>query len=114
MRKLLLVVCTFFVFLLVNAQQENKELKPNYLSATKFSPAKLDKMVFSTSVDPHWLKKSNRFWYTYQTTEGKNWNIVDPVKGEKKLLFDNDKMAALLTGIIKDPIDGQPPVLLPT
>ena len=107
MRKLLLVVCTFFVFLLVNAQQENKELKPNYLSATKFSPAKLDKMVFSTSVDPHWLKKSNRFWYTYQTTEGKNWNIVDPVKGEKKLLFDNDKMAALLTGIIKDPIDGQ-------
>ena len=64
-------------------------------------------MVFSTSVDPHWLKKSNRFWYSYQTTEGRNWNIVDPVKAEKKLLFDKDKMAALLTGIIKDPMDGQ-------
>lgn len=107
MRKLLFVVSAFFAFLQLNAQPDNKEVKPNYLLASKFSPAKLDKMVFSTSVDPHWLKRSNRFWYSYQTTEGKNWNIVDPVKGEKKLLFDNDKMAALLTGIIKDPIDGQ-------
>ena len=107
MQKLLLGVCAFLTFLGLYAQPENKEVTPNYLAATKFSPAKLDKMVFSTSVDPHWLKKSSRFWYTYQTTEGKSWNIADPVKGEKKLLFDNDKMAALLTGIIKDPIDGQ-------
>lgn len=81
--------------------------KANYSAAAKFSPSRLDKMVFSTSVDPHWLKKSNRFWYSYQTTEGKNWYIVDPVKNEKKQLFDKDRLAALLTGIIKDPFDGQ-------
>lgn len=91
----------------LNAQQDNNVTKANYQQAAKFSPARLDKMIFSTSVDPHWLKKSNRFWYTYQTTEGKNWYIVDPGKAEKKKLFDNDKMAALLTGIIKDPFDGQ-------
>lgn len=104
-------IVSFLVFLLFSvsllAQQENNEVKPNYLLASKFSPARLDKMVFSTTVDPHWLKKSNRFWYTYQTTAGKKWYVVDPVKAEKKLLFDNDKMAALLTSIIKDPFDGQ-------
>lgn len=107
MQKLILLLCTAFLFSYTNAQPDNKEVKPNYQLASKFSPAKLDKMVFSTSVDPHWLKKSNRFWYSYQTTEGKNWYIVDPVKPEKKFLFDNDKMAALLTGIIKDAFDGQ-------
>ncbi len=107
MQKLIFVLLTAFLFSKAIAQQDNKEVKSNYLLASKFSPSKLDKMVFSTSVDPHWLKKSNRFWYSYQTTSGKNWYITDPVKAEKKLLFDNDKLAALLTGIIKDPIDGQ-------
>ena len=103
---------TFLLFLLLplfhlSLAQDNNEVKPNYLLASKFSPSRLNKMVFSTSVDPHWLKRSNRFWYSYQTSDGRKWYIVDPVKGEKKALFDNDKLAALLTGIIKDPIDGQ-------
>lgn len=81
--------------------------KANYRLAARFSPKKLDKMVFSLSVDPHWLKKSNRFWYMYETTEGKKWYIVDPLKNEKKLLFDNDKLAAAITRIVKDPFDAQ-------
>jgi dipeptidyl aminopeptidase/acylaminoacyl peptidase len=64
-------------------------------------------MVFSTAVDPHWLKSSARFWYSYETPNGKNWYIVDPAKAEKRLLFDNAKMAAQLTLIIKDPMDAQ-------
>ena len=107
MQKLILLFSLVLLLLSAGAQQESKEVKPDYLLASKFSPAKLDKMVFSTSVDPHWLKKSTRFWYTFQTTEGKNWYIVDPAKAEKKLLFDKDRMAALLTSIIKDAFDGQ-------
>jgi dipeptidyl-peptidase-4 len=64
-------------------------------------------MIFSTQVDAHWLKKSDRFWYTYETTEGKKWYIVDPLKAEKKLLFDNDKLAAAITRIVKDPFDSK-------
>ena len=33
--------------------------------------------------------------------------IVDPLKNEKKAMFNNDKIAAELTKIIKDPFDGQ-------
>jgi dipeptidyl-peptidase-4 len=106
MKKTFLLLLLLPVFYL-SFSQDNKPVKPNYLLASKFSPSRLDKMVFSTSVDPHWLKRSNRFWYSYQTSDGRKWYIVDPAKGEKKPLFDNDKLAALLTTIIKDPIDGQ-------
>ncbi len=80
---------------------------PNYAQAAKFSPKRLEKMIFSTSVDPHWLKNGNRFWYTYETTNGKKWYIVDAPKGTKRELFNTDKMAADITMIVKDPFDGQ-------
>lgn len=81
--------------------------KANYDLAAKFSPSKLKKTIFSTSVDPHWLKKSRKFWYTYETPSGKFWYIVDPNIRSKKLLFDNAKIAAGVTNIIRDPFDGQ-------
>ncbi len=81
--------------------------KANYSLAARFSPKKLDKMIFSLAVDPHFLKQSSKFWYTYETSEGKQWIIVDPVKSEKKAMFNRDKIAAELTKIIKDPFDGQ-------
>ena len=81
--------------------------RPNYRLAARFSQKKQDKMLFSTTVDPHWLKKSNRFWYMYETPSGKKWFIVDPVKSEKKYLFDNTRLAASLTAIIKDASDAE-------
>lgn len=104
MRITSLLLCLLMSFSL-SAQQP--VTKANYALAARFSPKKLEKMIFSTSVDPHWLKKSDRFWYVYETTEGKKWYIVDPVKGEKKLLFDNADLAAKITRIVKDPFDAQ-------
>jgi len=79
----------------------------NYQAAARFSPRKIEKMVFTLTVDPHWLKKSNRFWYMYETTEGKKWYIVDPVKGEKREMFDRDKLAAGISLVVKDPFDAK-------
>ena len=64
-------------------------------------------MIFSTSVDPHWMKKSARFWYSYETSQGKKWVLVDPVKLIKQPLFDTAILAAELTKAVKDPFDGQ-------
>jgi dipeptidyl aminopeptidase/acylaminoacyl peptidase len=105
MKKFLL--CLVSISFLITALAQQAPVKANYQLASKFSSAKLDKMVFSTAVDPHWLKSSARFWYSYETPNGKNWYIVDPAKAEKRLLFDNAKMAAQLTLIIKDPMDAQ-------
>ncbi|MDH5705347.1 MAG: S9 family peptidase [Candidatus Aminicenantes bacterium] len=81
--------------------------KANYKLAARFTPAKMEKMVFSTSVDTHWLKHSDRFWYSYETSEGKTFYIADPVRKTKRPIFDNVKMAAELTLITKDPYDAK-------
>ncbi|WP_256004371.1 S9 family peptidase [Pedobacter deserti] len=79
--------------------------KANYQLASRFSPNKLRKLVYSTAVDPHWLKRSTRFWYEYETPSGKHWYIVDPAARRKQKLFDNAKLAAEITAIIRDPFD---------
>ncbi|MCH7412269.1 S9 family peptidase [Belliella sp. R4-6] len=96
----------FFISIGIAEAQESPT-KGNYELASKFSPEKVRKMVFTTDVDPHWLKKSDRFWYTYETSNGKNWYIVDPAAKTKREFFDKDKLAAELTKIVKDPFDGQ-------
>jgi len=81
--------------------------KANYQLASRFSPNKLKKIIYSTAVDPHWLKLSNRFWYEYETPNGKLWYLVDPVAKSKKKIFDNAQLAAEITTIIRDPFDAQ-------
>ncbi len=88
MHKLLFVIIISFLSL-GSYSQQTQSVKANYQLAARFSPKKLEKLLFSTSVDPHWLKKSDRFWYTFETTNGRKWYIVDPSKAEKRVMFDN-------------------------
>jgi len=79
----------------------------NYRLAARFAPYKMRKLVYSTGVTPRWIKGTDRFWYEWETAQGKRFMIVDPVAGTKKQLFDNDRIAAELTRITKDPWDGR-------
>lgn len=79
----------------------------NYHLPSQFSPNKLRTMVFSTSVDAHWLKSGDRFWYEYETSQGKTYYIVDATKKSKRVLFDNVKMAAEISKLTGDPFDAQ-------
>ncbi|GAB5551168.1 MAG: DPP IV N-terminal domain-containing protein [Saprospiraceae bacterium] len=81
--------------------------KADYRAAARYSPTQIRKMVHSTSVSPHWLKESNRFWYTYETSEGLAYYIVDLDRKQKKALFDNAKMAADMSRLTGDPFDAQ-------
>ena len=81
--------------------------RANYQAAARFSPSKLRKIIYSTAVDPHWLKLTNRFWYQYETPNGKQWYIVEPATRSKKVLFDINKMAADITLVVRDPFDAQ-------
>ncbi|MBM3443061.1 MAG: S9 family peptidase [Bacteroidetes bacterium] len=81
--------------------------KANYALAAKFSPKRLEKMLFSTAVDPHWIGETGRFWYMYETSAGRKWWLVDAAKGSRQPLFDNDSLAAALTRIVKDPFDAE-------
>ncbi|NEM98686.1 S9 family peptidase [Pontibacter burrus] len=106
MRKLYVLPLLLLLCFGVKAQP-TAPAKGNYQLASRFSPKKLQKLIFSTSVDPHWLKQSDRFWYEYETSTGKNWYIVDPAQKSKKLMFDKDKLASEITMIVQDPFDAQ-------
>ncbi|MGI4021237.1 MAG: DPP IV N-terminal domain-containing protein [Janthinobacterium lividum] len=110
MRNSLPLLLSFCLCLSAKAQKPDQNpvpIKANYALAARFSPKKLQKMVFSTSVDAHWLKNSDRFWYMFETNSGKKWYLVDPAARSKKLLFDNAKVAAAVTLIVRDPFDAQ-------
>jgi len=81
--------------------------KPNYDLAARWTSAKVGKYVFSTAVTPHWLEFSDRFWYNFETSAGMKWWLVDPVKHTKSSLWDNAKLAAQLTRILRTPYDAQ-------
>lgn len=66
-----LYILLLFVCLSATAQQ-TPVTKANYQLAAKFSPSKLNKMVFSTAVDPHWLKKSDAFGICTRPPKVKN------------------------------------------
>ena len=81
--------------------------KPNYELAADWTAQKVGRLVFDTSVTPRWLETSDRFWYAYQTRDGRKFWIVDPLKKAKAPLFDHAKMAATLTSITREPYDAQ-------
>ena len=84
-----------------------QERLPEYLQAEKFTGEKLQTMLFSTAVDPHWFQQGNRFWYMYKTSEGVFWYVVDPAAARKEQLFDRDELASQLSEIVQDPFDAQ-------
>ena len=80
---------------------------PNYTLAARFVPSQVSKLVFDTSVTPHWFELSDRFWYSYETAEGTQYWVVDPIRRLKIPLFDNAKLAAQLSTLTNFPYDAQ-------
>ena len=104
-KKLLFAVCCVAGFASQTETVTAQDRLPGYLQAEKFTREKLGTMLFSTTVDPHWFQQGNSFWYTYKTSEGMFWYVVNPSSRSKRLLFDRDKMASQLTEIVGDPFD---------
>lgn len=106
-KQLLLVMLCAGMFCGTEAQGQETERLSGYVQAERFTKEKLNTMLFSTSVDPHWFQKGNNFWYEYKTSNGKFWYVVDPVAKTKRPLFDLDDIAAQITEIVKDPFTAQ-------
>jgi dipeptidyl-peptidase-4 len=87
--------------------QDSGPVQPNYELAARFMPDKVGKLIFDISVTPHWFETSDRFWYSYQTTDGTRYWIVDPLKKSKVPLWDNAKVAAALSTLTNFPYDAQ-------
>ena len=89
------------LFLLVSVgtfgqQKANYELAERFRCVTQVPLTKN-----SLEVNPCFINNTDRFWYSFRTSEGKNYYLVDPVKKEKRLLFDNAELLMKISEITK-------------
>ncbi len=106
MKRLIIAISASLLALAAAAQGE-KVTTPNYALAERFSAKHVNNMVFSTQMRPQWFRDSDKFWYSWKTSDGTRYWIVDPVAGRKTEIFDMDKLAMELTEIVKDPFDAK-------
>lgn len=92
------------------AKSEVKVKSPSasnpYELAERFTAPKLQNMLFSTVADPVWFPTGDKFWYSYKTSDGTHYYVVDPAARSRRELFDNDRLASQLTEIVRDPFVG--------
>ena len=95
MRKFLLLLAIVAISAgSVRADEREDVRQRNRLAlAERFTASKLENMLFSTTVDPHWFKSG----------ENARWYVVDPAVRKREPLFDHDKLAAQLSEIMHDP-----------
>jgi dipeptidyl-peptidase-4 len=102
----ILVVAAIAAFPTARPQADvSTVVKPNYDLASQWTSEKVGKILFDTAVTPRWFEAGDRFWYTYQTHDGRRFSVVDPAKKSKAPLFDHAKMAATLTQMIGQPYE---------
>ena len=112
-RTLTLLALALTLSAAAQAPQKAKQRAPrkvttaNYNLAERFSQKKVGQMVYSTRITPNWFAGSDRFWYSYKTSQGTKYYLVDPVAGRKSELFDMDKLAMQVTEVTRDPYDAR-------
>ena len=92
---------------LAAAQDRKRVSKPNYAQTERYSSRYLRQFVYDSSVRPNWIGKTDKFWYSYRTSQGTTYYRVDPKHATKERLFDHGKMAALLSEMLRKPLDSE-------
>ena len=106
MKKILLLLVATIAICSASAKDDGREevrKRNRYELAERFTASKLQNMLFSTTIDPHWFKSGEKFWYGYKTSNGTKWYVVDPATKKREPLFDHEKLASQLSEIVKDP-----------
>ncbi len=109
-----ILIAAFAALLCVSAPAQKapqkapvKVREANYEQASRFSTKRMRQMVFSTRIRPNWFAGSDKFWYSWRTSEGTNYYVVDPASGKKEEIFDLNKLARQITEVTRDPYDAQ-------
>ncbi|HCC71820.1 MAG TPA: S9 family peptidase [Bacteroidales bacterium] len=77
--------------------------KADFKSAEKFRSSNLKSKVGDTRVRPNWIHETNKFWYSYKKSDGKNYYYIDADAKTKKVMFDSRYMAAEIHKLIHRP-----------
>jgi dipeptidyl aminopeptidase/acylaminoacyl peptidase len=77
----------------------------NWKLMNQFGGNYLRQYVYSTSLTPNFINKTDEFWYSWKDSKGVKFWRVNPKAKKKEPLFDSAKMAAYLSEYTKKPYD---------
>ena len=87
----------FSRFLLATAQGRLED----YQRAERFLPGNVRHLVYVADVNPHWIEKTNRFWYRKVGLQKTEFVLVDAEQNTSGPAFDHERLAAALSRAAK-------------
>jgi len=69
----------------------------DYQRAQRFLPGNLRHVVFVADIEPHWIEKTDRFWYRRISPKGSGFILVDADKNTVAPAFDQNELAKKLS-----------------
>jgi dipeptidyl-peptidase 4 len=94
------IVCVFLLFL-VPATLAQGSLE-DYQRAERFLPGNVRHLVYVATVTPHWIEKTNRFWYRRVGLTDTRFVLVDAEKNTAEPAFDHARLATALSHAAKE------------
>lgn len=73
----------------------------DYQRAERFLPGNVRHLVYTADVNPHWIEKTNRFWYRKAGMQGTEFILVDAEQNTSGAAFDHERLAAALSRAAK-------------
>jgi dipeptidyl-peptidase-4 len=91
----------FFVLCSTVPQLFGQGTLADYQRAQQFLPGNLRHLISLADVNPHWIEKTNRFWYRKATPAGSEFVLVDADRNTSGPAFDHEKLADALSRAAK-------------
>ena len=79
--------------------------KADFRAAEKFRTENMSPKTGDMSVRPTWIDETNRFWYSYKVSSGKNYYYVNADSKTKELMFDRRYMASEIHKLLHKPFN---------
>ncbi|HTS37357.1 MAG TPA: DPP IV N-terminal domain-containing protein [Candidatus Solibacter sp.] len=73
----------------------------DYQRAERFLPGNLQHVVYVAEVSPHWIEKTNRFFYRKASPSGSEFVLIDPEHNTRTPAFDHVRLATALSHAAK-------------
>jgi dipeptidyl aminopeptidase/acylaminoacyl peptidase len=91
----------------LNAQvsSDNDRPQANWELANKFSTTALQRVTYSSTLQPRWIGKTDSMWYNWRNRQGATFYLVYPPAKVRRPLFDHVKLAAALATAHRKPYE---------
>src|SRR5688500_12910920 len=93
------------VVLAAQASSSGDHPQANWELSNKFSTQALQRVIYSTTLQPRWIGKTDSLWYNWRNRAGAGFYLVYPPTKTKRPLFDHVKLAGALATAHRKPYE---------